>query len=693
MRLQEVDFTNFTENQLIGIKKFKISNLGTVVAIAGRNGAGKSRFIKAVREKLVDSIQYLNKPFEAIHFSTKDRSEILFKPMLASNLHIHTRQGIEDLIRKNPQIADIFDLALFKELFIEQLNRIPFAQIKIKEKEGLVETNKVHRRELIERIKKNVPNRLVEIKVLDLKNINFTDPSKKIEGAYSFNLIHKGKWLIEGEKISEITALHSHAFNYFLTLPHHLAQEKMLCAGNDSLFETKESKKEFEKLRGFIKIFLDLELAWSQKPPILNTSNTISTISLEGNWVLDGRPFDINELSDGQKLLFAYSLLFFLLDQNPAAPIRESVLFLDEPELHLHPESQGLLIRKIREVIHENGQLWIATHSINILAELSFNEIIVVKENEVIDLKSLKNQQKTPSELAIEELIGPHENFVKFSNFVLDVSNWSHLNFITECLDNPGIINSAKENDPQVSALKSALEHNKIEGAFLDFGAGTGRLFQSLYEGGHLNKVKYTPFEPNSEIAYQLKKRTNTEPISDLKDLKNESFDVVLLCNVLHEIKISELEVTLRKIINCIKQEGFLIIIEDLELSKGEKIGNEGFFNEGFLVLNKEDLEILFRMNIVPGQIEMGDEKLAKRILCLVFKRNEINVPDVEDIKKAIKSSQTTSYNKILEVRKDQDQKSKSKNGQLSAFYSQQFINAKIKLDFTAVQNDLIRFE
>ncbi|MCL4198118.1 MAG: AAA family ATPase [Phycisphaerales bacterium] len=74
----------------------------------------------------------------------------------------------------------------------------------------------------------------------------------------------------------------------------------------------------------------------------------------------DRVPF--HDLSSGEKEVF-FILSFFLRND-----VRDAVIVLDEPELHLHPELGRLLIRTMQE-IRPGNQIWVATHSGEIIDE------------------------------------------------------------------------------------------------------------------------------------------------------------------------------------------------------------------------------------------------------------------------------------------------------------------------------------
>jgi len=82
-----------------------------------------------------------------------------------------------------------------------------------------------------------------------------------------------------------------------------------------------------------------------------------------GDATLFQRRLGDTRLSDGQKILLQFCVALYSQKKS----LDELILFLDEPENHLHPEALIEVVDKIIASV-TNGQVWIATHSINLLA-------------------------------------------------------------------------------------------------------------------------------------------------------------------------------------------------------------------------------------------------------------------------------------------------------------------------------------
>lgn len=77
-------------------------------------------------------------------------------------------------------------------------------------------------------------------------------------------------------------------------------------------------------------------------------------------------PFEFNVLSSGEKEVIDLLLDLYLRKDEYS----DSIYIIDEPELHLNTAIQRSLIKEIDNLIPDNCQIWIATHSIGFLRSL-----------------------------------------------------------------------------------------------------------------------------------------------------------------------------------------------------------------------------------------------------------------------------------------------------------------------------------
>jgi predicted ATPase len=88
----------------------------------------------------------------------------------------------------------------------------------------------------------------------------------------------------------------------------------------------------------------------------------------------NGELIPFADLSSGEKEVF-FMLSFFLRHD-----VSNSVIVIDEPELHLHPELGRLMIRTMQE-IKPGNQIWLATHNPEIIDEAGKDRVFFVSRD------------------------------------------------------------------------------------------------------------------------------------------------------------------------------------------------------------------------------------------------------------------------------------------------------------------------
>lgn len=89
-----------------------------------------------------------------------------------------------------------------------------------------------------------------------------------------------------------------------------------------------------------------------------------------------GDIISFNDLSSGEKEIFF--LLSFFIRHN----VENSVVVIDEPELHLHPELSRILIRTMQQLKMGN-QIWLATHNPEIIDEAGRDKTIYFSRDHI----------------------------------------------------------------------------------------------------------------------------------------------------------------------------------------------------------------------------------------------------------------------------------------------------------------------
>lgn len=422
-----------------------------------------------------------------------------------------------------------------------------------------------------------------------------------------------------------------------------------------------EAESQLEKLNFYLKGFLGKEFTYSVVP-----NGGTFDVSL----TFDNRPFILDELSPGQQLLYRYAMLFYMHDVSSKVSIKDSIIILDEPETHLHPSAQIQLIDKLSELVKDNGQLWIATHSVSILSHIDYDQILLIKDGN-IEIPSRKNHSHALSELTGGLIAHQRE----LESFFISINEWQYANYMIQCFKDPDIIVGTNPDDKQYLMLKDFLSSaEKIN--VLDFGAGKGRIGITLFEDTSLkNRIEYSAFELKDD---------NIEYLSELKFIKSivenpieiieNEYDVVILCNVLHEINTSEWINTLQTIKKSLKEHGVLIFMEDLEIPKGEFIDGNGY-----ILLNIEEFKTLNNSpTIFTVNIKLESDFNERLIACSINK-NDIN-PTLKSQIDSIKHVNKRSYEQIKAIRQ-KGQSITQVEARLYAFYTHQYINTKMFLD------------
>lgn len=640
-----------------GIGEINMQRLSNVVALVGKNGSGKSRILDLIEENVFNTIN--------IH-------------RVVDNSISHLPKGLETY---QTQLQPFKDLFIIQEKIQEANNKAqkdPNNHVLKSEARVLqrqLQTNPLHQanQAQVANFTQQVNQIIPTLKPNHLRRIrhNEIQELQQAIGDVKDNLL-PFETLIENvagnTNYDELKSIHRSALNFLSKLPHQLAFDRYDCIANDKVFEDRVSYKRFQSLKKFIKDFLSKDLTWEQKTASGNLTETGNNVTFTGLWKINDRLFNYGEFSDGEKTLFAYALLFFLLDQNPNLNIKESVILIDEPELHLHPDSEIDLIEGIKNAIGEKGQLIIATHSINILSMLNYEEIFMVKDGLITH-----PSQVTPGK-SLSELMSIEARVNKLSDFLSSISTWTFVNFMAQCFSNPEVIESSKAEDPQIEAFKKAISEksSKDTNMFLDFGAGKGRLFEQIKSDyNFIDNISYSALEPETEFHPKLTELGAANIYTTYNELPQNSFDFILLCNVLHEIPVDEWEQNLNKIISALKPNGHLIIIEAKVLTKGEKIGKIGY-----LLLDLEELQQLFKLSSLPSSIKVEGGKNS--ITCAVINKSELTTITRDDIVNTLIALETNTFKKIESMRGTiYETKELYGVGRKTAFLSQQHINAK----------------
>ncbi|WP_316869064.1 AAA family ATPase [Ralstonia wenshanensis] len=541
MRIREV---NIRKNLLkdYGLPDIEMTRLERVVVVAGPNGIGKTRLLKAIRRCGELRNELADESFDELESEKKVLVGTL-KSASISKLNQAERDALEDRIdkiRKKSEIISSLKVDASHEL------RLPIVEI-LPKKSDLATIGS--------QTLSQIRDRASRLRRGDIELDGLSD------SAFSY---------IFSEQNSYFEATHPERGNY---------------RGNAN-----EIIARYKRLENSINDFLGAKLSRSA----------------QGEPMLFGQTLDMHGLSAGQIVLLQIAIALHAREQD----LRNSILFLDEPENHLH---SAALIEVVDNLLSKigSGQIWICTHSIPLIAHLASIDPFYIW---YMNREGVERAGRKP-ETILQGLLGRKDARQNLFNFLKLPQELAAANYASQCLLPPQVIAASAKTDPQLSQIakqlreRAELEMRAVK--ILDFGAGKGRLLSGLYENfadneGSLSQyVDYYAFEPEhanrdlcQEVIDNVYGRGVDRYFWDLEQIKSKNlrFDVVCLCNVLHEIHPDEWWKLFREDMQSILDEGgSVLLVEDHHLPTGERA-----HEFGFIMLDTDELSTLF--SVQPGE-------------------------------------------------------------------------------------------
>lgn len=366
----------------------------------------------------------------------------------------------------------------------------------------------------------------------------------------------------------------------------------------------------------------------------------------------------LEKLSPGELMLF-YMSIFLAIQQNGK---KNKVIILDEPESHLHPKALLSFVELLTHT-YEFKEIWIATHSLFLVPEFQFENIVYICDSQIQSRTSNIYQK------IFSSLLGDENGKTKL--FLSSLSQWQYCEFIAECFTNPTVIDFVNPKDEQVQLF---IEYLNTHRPFrvLDCGGGSGRLGLSLEEAqiGDSGNIIYDIYDKNP--VYLGDKFGVYKDLEDIKD----SYNCVVMMNFLHEVEPKDWYHLFRQIHALLEDNAYLFFVEVVTLAQGEMPNDVGY-----LVLGKEELEILFKNNQELLDIKFNEKQ--KSTCILVPRECLLNVTQ-GSIYNAIGHLEKRMFSEIKALREaDETKKEKvdTVTARRYAFLSQQFINVKLFAD------------
>ena len=595
MKIREFNISS-NQSKSSGLEEVNLRFNSNTVAIVGKNGSGKTRFLK------------------------------LIKSDLANYKQSHNKNGITDI----PQ----------------------FVQSKLKNTGS----------------NKYISNLITYISPDDIKKLStsITNQQTQRTNQRVFSYEDILNLQVENVDTDEYKSMTSSALSYFQNLATRIVIEQTNYMTKPlSSFKKTKLYQNYKSLYDKFNSLIEKELDFKIEDKNLSIAQD-GTAKIKGIWMLDGRQFNFDQLSDGEKTLFSYILLLFLQENYHYSKTKNSIILIDEPEIHLHPEAQIKLIQGLSELIGENGQLIIATHSLTILSLFNYDQIYLIRSNKIFPPNSSRPEE------ALNDLIGNQNRIKYLMNMFSNISSWALSHFMLNNFEQPEVIESSKKNDPQFEMFTDTLGKPDID--FLDFGCGRGRLLKLIDDSDDLTSTfnSIDAFEPNSSFHDELTSINLVDEVySKLEDLTSDSYDVILISNVLHEIDLKDIVKTLTKLLISLKKNGSLIIIEDLILRKGEMPNSKGYF-----VFNENELKALFDSPNELPTIEPRLDRHKNRLMAAIVNKENVGKVSSASLSKALLLLKERSFEQAKKLRNENGYN----EGRTYGFYVQQYINCEIEL-------------
>jgi ABC-type multidrug transport system ATPase subunit len=636
-----------------GLKSVKLDRLKRVVIVTGKNGAGKTRLFNAMRE-FVNQVP-LDSQINQYKQQTEDWS-------LQIEQQQHSISYWKGRLQTSLQDAQVRELKRNIESTEQQIKNL--------------NSNIASQKRLID-LRKNIEfSSALEIKSLadfvpkttQLRDISVLPPNHLDVGVKKINEEIGAQGVEESAPalIEKIQKRYVYAgFN----------------ATDASLEERENAKNEYDRLLQLIHDLLGAE------------ANLLP--DKDGFAKLFGRKIgEQNYLSAGQSLLLQFAALLFA----QGSKLDDVMLFMDEPENHLHPSALIEILERLLNNVTE-GQIWIATHSVPLIGHFFDNEDVSVL---FMEDGSVKYAGRTP-ETVLEGLLGNEEERAKIASLLHAPAQFALEQYSYECLFVPKTVETDPVKDPQTKQIFGILGDEMKKGntvRLLDFGAGKGRLISAIdelsrYTPNIRSLLDYFAYDKiNDTMAKQediekcqsaitrmygtsQQHRYFTDKAVLLAHCTKDSFDMIILCNVFHEIEhrhwLSEIFATNGIIRTLLKPNGHLLIVEDQLLSIGEKA-----YQHGFLVFDEPQFRKLFALKEEESYF-VHDAKGNGQLKAHFISKHYLERVSIETQRESIGNLKVKAEEEIKKLREEKG--THYRKGKLYAFWMQQYVNASFTND------------
>jgi len=660
----KITAVNLTEDKtkLVGLNPISMKKIGNMVLLAGKNGSGKTRLLNLIRNQAQDvqnDIIQRNRAKNNIDsYSNQIKNQIGQKQQLELNIQQY-KNSINDTkqqIINQPQNKQQFEQSI--QRYEKNINS---SKQQIENQPQQKEEWEKQILKFEELLKSPIPitleNNQQNIAVVDFvpNKIELVDWTNQSEQSWMQNASHATTIGVANLHQATIPLIQKVTRTWFnSTHPSiEISQEEKDIATAD-----------YERLQSIIQSFIGTKIGLDQN----------------GHSTLFGKPIAQAQLSAGQRVLLQLCVAIFA----QGGSLENYIIFMDEPENHLHPSAVIDLLDTIKKH-NPNGQIWIATHSIPLLSHFDSSSLWFVENGTV------KHSGKKP-ELVLRSLLGDEDRIQKLRDFTSLPSELARNRFTFECLLLPKVVET-DSSDPQSLQLNDQLKiiwNNKSSINLLDFGAGKGRMIANLsdYPTVSQETLNYHAFEPfdadkddclkNISLCYDDAENRYHTTIESLRTKVDDNyFDVVVLSNVLHEIPHNQWHSIFTDIKKLLKNDGYLLLIEDCLIPIGELP-----HSNGFIVFNTLHLKKLLNIpsteaNFIAHDARFDSAEQRGRLMAHLIPQSYLTNISTETIKDALKELKQSAKTEIQKIRNESPSYS---NGLAHGFWIQQLANAELCL-------------
>lgn len=611
----QIESVYFKEGELgNGLKEIKIMRIPKIVLLTGPNGGGKTRLLAALTEKIKDYPS----------------------PSQRKTLQEELQRGAEEIVYWQAESKKSLD-SMRKKGYETHIANLRNTAEKNKKSLALWDTIKIN-------------NNTGERPVI----VHFVPQSTKLQDPLSFT---------ENDRQKHCALLNEKPGNetWEKTIPSFVQEtlNKRTIAEAERRDENHAAIKDFNDLNTLVHAFLGA--------PIKRNEN--------GNATIFGLPIGQARLSQGQALLFQLAVAIFA----QGGKLNNFILLLDEPESHLHPSVSIQVLSTIIDKVPD-GQIWLATHSLSLLSAF-FDENIWYMDKGEISWVGRKIEK------VLHGLVGESNND-KLRAFIGLPHEFAIKKFAFECLQPPGSV-ITESTDPQVQQAINSVRSKIVAGKMLkmlDYGAGKGRLVRALGEKHDVkSRIDYIAFDAyphDGEIC-----KANIRGVYDSYDKRyfnnlrilleehgGRNFDLVVCCNVFHEISPDKWHDTACDIQSLLKPEGHLLLLEDNCMPHGERA-----HEFGFVVLDTLSLRKLFQVGEKADAIK--SESMNDRLYIHLIPVGILSSITTESKKEALSEVKKRAKQEIEKIKGAPESGKSFSLGTQYAFWSQQFTNAILALE------------